>query len=197
MQTAGTLKQGSLVCLDGRPCKIVSASHSQPGKHGSTKVRLIGKDVFHPQKRLETIVPTHAMIEVPNIIKVEALLRAVELKSKSGVSVPLLAVSFVCPQRIEYKGVIPCASDSIDERLRAVLNKDGDDKEEFLLLSVWRFGRDQIIAAVRPGVDSMVRKTYLDPLEETQTPTDGHPLSKKAQRALKKAQKKKKQTDKD
>jgi len=40
------LKPGSLVMIKGNPCKVTDVSTAKPGKHGSAKVILKGKDVL-------------------------------------------------------------------------------------------------------------------------------------------------------
>ena len=49
--TAGHLKPGSFVLIDGFPCQVKSVDKSKPGKHGSAKVRVVAFDVFSNQKR--------------------------------------------------------------------------------------------------------------------------------------------------
>lgn len=48
--SANSLKVGSLVDIEGFPCKITSLDHSKPGKHGSAKIRIVGVDVFTDRK---------------------------------------------------------------------------------------------------------------------------------------------------
>merc|ERR1712037_956309 len=40
------LKNGSLVMMKGYPCKVTEVSTAKPGKHGSAKVILKGKDIL-------------------------------------------------------------------------------------------------------------------------------------------------------
>ena len=40
------LKNGSLVMIKGNPCKVTEVSTAKPGKHGSAKVILKGKDIM-------------------------------------------------------------------------------------------------------------------------------------------------------
>ena len=40
------LKNGSLVMIKGFPCKVTEVSTAKPGKHGSAKVILKGKDIL-------------------------------------------------------------------------------------------------------------------------------------------------------
>ena len=49
--------------LRGFPCKIVEMSTAQPGKHGHSKVHLVGLDIFTGKKH-EDICPSKDNIEV-------------------------------------------------------------------------------------------------------------------------------------
>merc|ERR1712100_870973 len=40
------LKPGSLVMIKGNPCKVTDTTTAKPGKHGSAKVILKGKDIL-------------------------------------------------------------------------------------------------------------------------------------------------------
>lgn len=40
------LKKGDLVMIKDFPCKVTSTATAKPGKHGSAKVMLAGKDIF-------------------------------------------------------------------------------------------------------------------------------------------------------
>jgi translation initiation factor 5A len=40
------LKNGSLIMIKGNPCKVTEVSTAKPGKHGSAKVILKGKDIL-------------------------------------------------------------------------------------------------------------------------------------------------------
>ena len=40
------LKNGSLIMIKGNPCKVTEASTAKPGKHGSAKVILKGRDIL-------------------------------------------------------------------------------------------------------------------------------------------------------
>ena len=44
---AGRMKPGSYIMMKGEfPCKVVSFSTAKPGKHGSAKAMITGKDIF-------------------------------------------------------------------------------------------------------------------------------------------------------
>ena len=62
--TAGDIKKGDVVLVDGHPCKVIVVSSSKPGKHGHTKVHTIGSDIF-TGRRCEEICPaSHSMRRV-------------------------------------------------------------------------------------------------------------------------------------
>ena len=44
---AGRAKPGTLIMLKEQfPCKVTAFSTAKPGKHGSAKAMLVGKDIF-------------------------------------------------------------------------------------------------------------------------------------------------------
>lgn len=73
MKQAGSLKKNDTIMINGHACKIASYAHSEPGKHGGSKVRFVTKHVFNPDKRVETFMPCHSMVEVPELVKHELL----------------------------------------------------------------------------------------------------------------------------
>lgn len=73
----GSLHETNYVVLERRPTKIVEVHHSQPGKHGHTKVRLIGIDIF-TGRRYEGVAPVGHMISVPKVTKKEYLVVNIE-----------------------------------------------------------------------------------------------------------------------
>ena len=60
----GSVKTGSYILIDGEPCKIVQYDKSKPGKHGSLRYILTGKDIFNNDKYEDTWRPRD-IIEVP------------------------------------------------------------------------------------------------------------------------------------
>ncbi|MFQ5871794.1 MAG: translation initiation factor IF-5A [Candidatus Geothermarchaeales archaeon] len=64
----GSLKTGSLVMIDGEPCRVASVDKSKPGKHGAAKIRLVGIGIFDNGKRSLT-GPADSMIESPMVSK--------------------------------------------------------------------------------------------------------------------------------
>ena len=64
----GSLRVGSYVMVDDEPCRIVDLTKSKPGKHGSTKARVVAIGVFDGAKR-SFVKPVDAQAVVPIIEK--------------------------------------------------------------------------------------------------------------------------------
>ncbi|MFH1663798.1 MAG: translation initiation factor IF-5A [archaeon] len=62
------LKENGYVLIDDIVCKISSIDKSKPGKHGSTKARIVATGVFQNTKK-GLLQPTSADAEVPIIEK--------------------------------------------------------------------------------------------------------------------------------
>merc|ERR1711907_296893 len=58
------LKPGSLVMMKGCPCKVTDVSTAKPGKHGSAKVILKGKDIL-TGKQYECTYHSGDMVDAP------------------------------------------------------------------------------------------------------------------------------------
>merc|ERR1719197_2256095 len=58
------LKNGSLVMMKGFPCKVTDVSTAKPGKHGSAKVILKGKDIL-TGKQYECTYHSGDMVDAP------------------------------------------------------------------------------------------------------------------------------------
>ena len=71
LKEAGRMKPGSLVMLkDAFPCRVTGFSTAKPGKHGSAKAMITGKDIF-TDKQYEETFGTGDMIQAPIVVKVE------------------------------------------------------------------------------------------------------------------------------
>ena len=75
-KTAGQLKEGGYVLVDGTVCRVKEVEKSKAGKHGSTKARVTTIGVFDNQKRV-MLKPTSADVEVPILEKGSAQVVAV------------------------------------------------------------------------------------------------------------------------
>ena len=58
------LKNGSLVMIKGNPCKVTEVSTAKPGKHGSAKVILKGRDIL-TAKTYECTYHAGDMVDAP------------------------------------------------------------------------------------------------------------------------------------
>jgi len=70
------LKENGFVLIEGIVCKISTIDKSKPGKHGSTKARIVATGVFQNTKK-NLLQPTSADAEVPIIEKGTAQVVAV------------------------------------------------------------------------------------------------------------------------
>ena len=70
LSEAGRAKPGSLVMIKDFPCKVTQFSTAKPGKHGSAKAMLTGKDIF-TDKQYEESFGTGDMIPAPEVVKTE------------------------------------------------------------------------------------------------------------------------------
>merc|ERR1712070_1363151 len=64
------LKPGSLVMIKGNPCKVTEVSTAKPGKHGSAKVILKGKDIL-TAKVYECTFHAGDMVDAPIVKRTE------------------------------------------------------------------------------------------------------------------------------
>ena len=82
------LKNGSLIMIKGNPCKVTEASTAKPGKHGSAKVILKGRDIL-TAKIYECTYHAGDMVDAPIVKRDEFTLlniddEALELLDASG-----------------------------------------------------------------------------------------------------------------
>ena len=71
------LKNGSLVMIKGNPCKVTEVSTAKPGKHGSAKVILKGKDIL-TSKVYECTFHAGDMVDAPIVKRKEYTLCNIE-----------------------------------------------------------------------------------------------------------------------
>ena len=75
--SAGDLKQGGMMTINGRPCKVVSLSFAKTGKHGHAKASITAIDIFNGRK-LEDSLPGSANVDVPYVTRRELQAIAVD-----------------------------------------------------------------------------------------------------------------------
>ena len=64
------LKPGSLIMIKGNPCKVTETTTAKPGKHGSAKVILKGRDILSA-KIYECTFHAGDMVDAPIVKRVE------------------------------------------------------------------------------------------------------------------------------
>lgn len=75
--SAGDLKQGGMMTINGRPCKVVSISFAKTGKHGHAKASITAIDIFNGRK-LEDSLPGSHNVDVPYVTRRELQAIAVD-----------------------------------------------------------------------------------------------------------------------
>merc|ERR1711934_416633 len=68
--SAGNVKKGGHILINGRPVKVVEYSTSKTGKHGHAKANITGIDIFTGRK-LEDVVPASHGCEEPILKRLE------------------------------------------------------------------------------------------------------------------------------
>ncbi len=76
--TAGTMKKGSYILIDGVACRVTDTQTSKPGKHGHAKIRITASGILD-DKRREFVGPAHDNVNAPIIEK-----RSAQVLSVSG-----------------------------------------------------------------------------------------------------------------
>ena len=71
------LKPGSLVMIKGNPCKVTDTTTAKPGKHGSAKVILKGKDIL-TAKVYECTFHAGDMVDAPIVKRTEYTLMNID-----------------------------------------------------------------------------------------------------------------------
>ena len=139
---AGRMKPGSLIMLKGEfPCKVTSFSTAKPGKHGSAKAMITGKDIFTDRQYEETF-GTGDMIPRPIVSKIEYNCLCID-----GDFLQLLTPSGDMKEDVK----LPTEPHLLDigKRIQEIL--DAGTKE--CLVSVQKWGERQQVIGVREGVD--------------------------------------------
>jgi translation initiation factor 5A len=71
--TAGNLKKGGYLNINGRPCKIIEMSSSKTGKHGHAKSNITGVDIFNGRK-YEEVAPSSHNLPIPWVKTIQYML---------------------------------------------------------------------------------------------------------------------------
>lgn len=135
------LKVGSLVMIKGNPCKVTDVSTAKPGKHGSAKVILKGRDILNA-KTHECTYHAGDMVDAPIVNRNEYVLlniddSALELLDPNG--------------EVKADVNLPDAEHLTDvvKRIREIFE---EGKKECLVTVIATLGKEQV-EAVREGQD--------------------------------------------
>ncbi|XP_035672938.1 eukaryotic translation initiation factor 5A-1-like isoform X3 [Branchiostoma floridae] len=74
---ASSLRQNGHVMLKDRPCKITEITTTTEGKHGHSKVTIVGVDIFTGDE-YEDVVPSTQNLDVPNVSRKDYRLTNIE-----------------------------------------------------------------------------------------------------------------------
>lgn len=75
---ASSVRNGSMIMIEGEPCEVRSMSKSSPGKHGSAKCKIKARGIFDDKDRHIT-KPGDSMMMSPDVDKKEG-----QIVSKDG-----------------------------------------------------------------------------------------------------------------
>lgn len=70
---AGEVKKGSIVLLQGNPCRVNEVKISKPGKHGHAKATITGIEIFTGKKYQDVSATSHNMT-APFVTRTEYIL---------------------------------------------------------------------------------------------------------------------------
>ena len=133
------LKNGSLVMIKGNPCKVTEVSTAKPGKHGSAKVILKGRDIL-TSKVYECTFHSGDMVDAPIVKRIEYTLLNIEDEQLS-----LLDSAGEMKEDINFPD---------DEHLRDICTKIKEifeeGKKECLVTVLATLGKEQVVD-VREG----------------------------------------------
>ena len=136
------LKNGSLVMIKGNPCKVTEVSTAKPGKHGSAKVILKGRDIL-TSKVYECTFHSGDMVDAPIVKRTEYTLLNIEDETQ----LQLLDAQGEMKEDVNLPE---------DEHLREVSQKIKEifeeGKKECLVTVLATLGKEQVVD-VREGAE--------------------------------------------
>jgi len=133
------LKPGSLIMIKGFPCKVTDVTTAKPGKHGSAKVIMKGKDILS-NKVYECTMHAGDMVDAPIVKRIEYTL----------LNIDDMTLELLTPEG-EVKSDVNLPE---DEHLKDITNKIKaifeEGKAECLVTVIATMGSEQVID-VREG----------------------------------------------
>ena len=140
---AGRLKNGSPVIIKDHPCRVTDFSTAKPGKHGSAKAMVFGKDVFTDKMYTESF-GTGDMIPAPILEKTEFTL--INLDEDDG------TLTLMDPQGETKEDMNLPTADHLSDITKNIKRIFEDGKRE-CLVTVLKWGEKEMVVSVREGQD--------------------------------------------
>ena len=135
------LKPGSLVMIKGNPCKVTDVSTAKPGKHGSAKVILKGKDIL-TDKVYDCTFHAGDMVDAPLVKRVEYTLLNIDDES----------LQLMDSQGEMKEDVNIPTAEHLKDQANLIRSIFEEGKKECLVTVLATLGKEQVIA-VREGAD--------------------------------------------
>lgn len=135
------LKPGSLVMIKGNPCKVTDVSTAKPGKHGSAKVILKGKDIL-TDKVYDCTFHAGDMVDAPLVKRVEYTLLNIDDES----------LQLMDNQGEMKEDVNIPTAEHLKDQANLIRSIFEEGKKECLVTVLATLGKEQVIA-VREGAD--------------------------------------------
>ena len=135
------LKVGSLVMMKGNPCKVTDVSTAKPGKHGSAKVILKGKDVL-TAKVYECTYHAGDMVDAPIVTRQEYTLLNID-----DVTLELLDPNG------EVKSDVDLPTEEHLKDVAATIQKIFEEGKKECLVTVLTCLGKELVIEVREGAD--------------------------------------------
>merc|ERR1711920_930644 len=135
------LKNGSLIMIKGNPCKVTETSTAKPGKHGSAKVILKGKDVL-THKVYECTFHAGDMVDAPIVKRTEYTLLNIDDTSLEMLDAAGEIKSDVNLPEAEHLS-------DVAKKIKEIFE---EGKKECLVTVIATLGKEQVIE-VREGQD--------------------------------------------
>ena len=135
------LKVGSLVMIKGNPCKVTAVSTAKPGKHGSAKVILKGKDIL-TDKVYECTFHAGDMVDAPIVIRKEYTLLNID-----DTTLELLTADG------EVKSDVSLPEDEHLKPTAALIKKIFEEGKKECLVTVISCMEKEVVVDAREGAD--------------------------------------------
>ena len=133
------LKNGSLIMIKGFPCKVTDVTTAKPGKHGSAKVILKGKDILS-DKIYECTYHAGDMVDAPIVKRIEYTLLNID-----DTTLELL------DEKGEVKSDVNLPEEEHLKQVKNDIQKYFEDGKKEVLVTVLNTLGKELVTAVREG----------------------------------------------